>query len=314
MFFETRDNSLIRIVFVDDGVQSTAFEGRISDEGTYEDESNKTIRFTVLSLESGFRKVIAKNPKVFGETLTAKNAVTTFLGNTEIIPAMTIGEIKLGVDFEIDNPDWFSGKTLADGLSSLMIATSSIMSINNMTISVFPRQKVRRSNVPVFYGYNDRLRRTPMIFNLRAVNTGVQRVFNSITVNEYESRDINSINKYGFKELEKLEVPFIFDRDAAEAIGTTIVNTFSQEKEELEVMILSKDSQGLNLGDIISIDSPSRKDSVSIGKMLALYGMRHRPVIPLESGRIIPRVINWEIYEKNENTKQLNCMLKLRRV
>ena len=102
------------------------------------------------------------------------------------------------------------GKTLSESLSSLMVATNSILSITNRVISVSPRQKERVNNPPVFYGYNDRLRRTPMILKFESINTGVQRVFNSLTLNDFESRDITSINIYGFKELQAINHPICF--------------------------------------------------------------------------------------------------------
>ena len=71
-FSRVRDNSIIRISFINGDSETVAFEGRISDEGTYEDEAKKTIRFTVVSFESGFNKIIVKNPKVFGEDINGK--------------------------------------------------------------------------------------------------------------------------------------------------------------------------------------------------------------------------------------------------
>ena len=312
LFRDTRDNSIIRITFGE--AEAIAFEGRIADEGTYEDEIKRTIQFRILSFESGFNKIITRNPKTSDEAITARGAIIRLLDNREITPIMAVGNISLGIDFEIDSPEWFSGKTLSQGLNSLMTATNSTLSIDDRVISVSPRQKRRVNNPPVFYGYNDKLRRFPMIFRLKAVNTGVQRVFNSIVINDHETRDLTSINQYGLKELSSLSIPFITSRDTAEAIGQNIIETFHHEREELEVLTLSQDIQSLNLGDIVSIDSPSRKVPISGEKFLALYGMRHRPIIPIENGKIIPKAINWEIYEKNENTKELNCMIKLRRV
>lgn len=314
-FNETRDESRVRISFInDDGGVTVPFEGVINDTGTYEDEGKKTIRFTVLSYDSMFTRVFVKNPRQPNRPVSIVEAINLFLSNEFLPSSLTKGSVSVGFDVDIDDPSWFSQRTLSEALDALLLASGSILSIRGQAISVVPRGKRRREGLPVFFGYHDKKRRSPTIFKIGKINTGKQRVFNSIRVNETTVQNRNSILVNGLKDQSSLDIPFINDTSKENYIGEKSLAPFLWEKEELEITILSKDAQSIILGDLISIDFGPDVQKTQGQKLIPLYGITKRPQMPIESGRIIPRAINWEIYEKIENTKELNCKIKLRQV
>lgn len=310
-----RDGSIIRVTFTDeDGKKTIPFEGVIDDAGTYENESKRVIEFVVISFESLFSKVLVKNPKALNVPLTAKSALARFLSSDYLPEPLVMGGISVGINFDINIPEWFSNKTLKEAVDSLLLSTNSLLFINNRTVTVVPREKERKMGIPVFFGHNDKFRRSPVIFELKDINSGRQRVFNSIKVNETTSQDIHSIQMNGLKHLSSITAPYVNDSSTEIFIGRSIIRNFLYEKEELEIKVLSKDVQGLVLGDLISLDFNSRVEPTSGQRLLSVYDISTTLMIPEETGRIIPRAANWEIYEKVENTKELNCTMKLRQV
>lgn len=315
IFNQKRDGSIVRVSFIEGKSSSIVFEGIISDNGTYEDERKKLIRFTVISFESRFNRILEKNPKAQGVPLMASTALRTFLSNDEISPNFSITQFSIGLDFEIDSPEWFSNKNLSEAINSLLTATNSILFIRDRSFFVFPRDRVPEEGGAIFFGYNDKLRRTPMIFELKAINTGGQRVFNAVQVNGELIQDTPSIQENGFNELPAITIPFITNRTNIERIGHSIIAPFLYEKEEIEVKVLSKDVAKLFLGDFISLDFPSQVTKNDDQGFFSLAGMTivGEAKMPRETGRIIPRAEKWMIYEKNENVNMLNCIMKLRK-
>ena len=176
------------------------------------------------------------------------------------------------------------------------------------------RKKAREAAKRVFYGYYDKLRRSPIVLEIKSINTGIQRVFNSVEINEQIVRNYESIEIYGLKEIGVIQIPYISDRGKIFQIGEEILSGLIHQKEELEIKVLSKDVQGLLLGDSISIDFNSNVLKLDTQDFLPLYGLDRSPTFPFEEGRIIPRAVLWEIYEKNEKCRDFNCMLKLRQL
>lgn len=308
LFGPSRDGSIVRISFND----KTVFEGVVDESGTYEDERSKTIRFIITSFESLFKKYIVTS--VSGTSLVSE-ALGTILSQPEITPLLSINHIDLGIDSLMDSPSRLEGVNVYTAINQLLLASNSWLRINNdRSISILRRNPRTLESKRLFYGYYDKPRRSPVILEVKSVNTGIQRVFNSIKINDETISDGYSIEKYGLKELPSTTLPFTDDAVRIRAIGKRILSGFIYEKEEIEIKVLSKDVQGLALGDGISLDLNSNVEKLESQNFIPLYGISSDNRYPKEEGKIIPRAITWEIYEKKESPKNLNCILKLRRV
>ena len=313
VFYNTRDESIITVSFVDDANKKTiSFEGILDDSGTYEDEKMKKIKIVVASFEAVLKKYSI--PQI-GQGLTFSQAIRSILSLDEIAGLLSIREIETGIDFIIDDKQWLETQNVFRAINLLLIVSNSIMQINkDRSITIRPRNNRGTEVKKVFHGYHNKQRQFPMILEINSINTGIQRVFNFIRINTREIRNNVSETRYGLKETQDINIPFIDDESKERQIGEAILSGFLFAKEELEIKVLSQDTRDLELNDIVSIDFHSEVKPLASQEFLPLYGITKNAVFPFESGRIIPRALKWEIYEKNENPRDLNTVLKLRQL
>lgn len=314
LFLGSRDESIVTISFIDKetGKKTVSFDGVIDESGTYENEKNKTIMFIITSFESVFKK---HNIPLFEQGLSFSGAFSSIFRLPEIAKRLSVRSINVGIDIVIDDKRWLESQNIFRAVNLLLIASNSIMQINtDRSISIIPRTGEERPSKKTFHGFYNKKRETPIILELNAINTGFQRVFNFIKINNREIRNNASEQLYGFKETEEIEIPFINDEAKEQEIGEAILSGFLFQKEELEIKVLAKDVQDIQLNDVVSVNFLSKVSKLEEQDFIPLYGLKKNVVIPKEAGKTIPRALNWEIYEKNESPKDLNCVLKLRQL
>lgn len=312
-----RDRAKVTIDFEkDDGDIISIFHGLIDDIATKEDDRRFLITFRVLSVDSIIRKHSIPSAQVT-TGMTFKNALYTILNTYPINDLLNVDLNNISVQYDdiIDNGGWFTSRPAKRAVDLLLLACGSILYVDsNLNIIVRPRN-VKEQQKEILYGAIHPLRRRPVIYKMRSINTGQQRIFNSILVNNVRVLDQLSVDHYGLKEREPLEIPFIIDPSTSYAIGEIIINEFRFAREELLVTVLSEAAHDLNLTDIVRIDHPRFVTRGLDQKLFDLYGssLYGQATYPMERGRTIDIGVSWIVYEKRERASRFRTELKLRK-
>lgn len=271
LFKFSRDKAKVLVNFLDpQGNISTSFNGLINEEGTRQDFLKDEVKFKVLSQDSVIRKTkVAAGTVNVGTTFS--QAIKSIINVPEITSVLTYDESKVnvGLDLAIDVGSWFDNKTSKEALDALMVASCSVMVIEDSTMVVRTREE-NSGNVFKFYGHGDVFGREN-ILNIKKYNTGLHRTFNSVVVNDFEVSDNIYIDTYTMRQ-KKVDLGFLTDQTKLETVGNTILDEFKVPKIELEVETTTEVAKGLNLFDLVSIDYPYRVKPVNTD-VLPTYGV-----------------------------------------
>lgn len=312
IFPYTRDESRVTVRFTDSGgVTHVSFQGLINDTATYEDERNRTIKLVVVSLDSVFKRVLC--PNLFAG-ITFKRAFWLLLNQEMVMHNIIVlfENINPAVDRVISSASWFTNRTLQEGIDALLLLSNSRLYIDSLRrvhiTSSEPVNEIKRA----FYGPYDTRRRSPIVLEIKDINTGDQRVFNSIEINENTILDQSSINTHGVRSVGSFDYPFVTDQTARE-LGRLIIENLLWPQEEIQIKVLSEFVQDIQLMDIVNIDSPSLVQTIGGQNFLPLFDSEEEnQVIAMETGKNITPNITWQVFEKVENPQSYNCVLKLR--
>ena len=312
LFPFTREEARVQVIFKDEaGIDHTSFQGLINEAATYEDERKETVKTVVVSFDSLFGQV--QTPTI-RDGLPFYVAMFLCMNQPKILENLNIslGRIRPEIDGVISDGNWFVGKTVQESMDALLLLSGSRVSIvGDGEVSVLPverRDKVRKR----FFGPFEFQNKSPKILSVKNLNTGTQRVFNEITINDQRITNDASIRVNGVRSAGSFDFGFV-DNSAAGVAGRDIVDQFAWERREVEITVLSKDVQDLSLLDIVAVDSPSFLQKNSGQEFFPLWGEDiGDQVIPVETGVSITPNVHWEIFEKIEKPQGYNCMLKLR--
>lgn len=313
IFKYSRDKAKVVINFLDPyGATQTSFNGLVNEEGTYQDFLKDEVKFKVLSRDSVIRKT-----KVSGGTIPNGTSFSTAIKSIINVPDITSvltydsSKVMVGLDLTIDDGSWFDDKTSKEALDALMVASGSVMVIENSTMVVRTREE-NSGSVFQFYGHGDLFGREN-ILNIKNLNTGVQRMFNSIMVNDREVSDATLIEVFGARQ-KKIDLGFITDSTKLQLIGTNILNEFKVPKLELEIETTTEVAKDLNLFDLVSIDYPYRVKP-SNGDVLPTYGVSRygQAVYPIIQGNMkIRPALAFKVIGFQEKPKDYKTIVKLR--
>ena len=314
IFPYSRDKAKVKVNFLNlAGNVLTSFEGVINEEGTRQDFLKDEVKFKVLSRDSVIRKTKITGGRVANGSLFS-TAIKNILNVPEITTVLTYDESKIavGLDLEIDDGSWFDNKTAKDGLDSLMVASGSVLTIESGTIVVRTRQE-NSGAIFNFYGHGDLFGREN-ILNIRNLNTGTQRMFNSIRVNNTEVSDQTYVETYSLRQ-KVVDFGFITDDVKETALGTNILEEFKVPKMEMEIETTTETAKGLNLFDLVSIDYPYRVKPAN-DDPLPTYGVSRygTAVYPFIQGNMkIRPTFAFKVIGIQEKPKDYKSIVKLRR-
>ena len=273
IFIHSRDKSKVKITFLDgDGETTISFKGMINEEGTRQDIRKNEVKFKVLSQDSVIRKT----------NVTAGNISTGMLFSQAIkniinVPDITsvlnydAAEIIVDVDLTIDDGSWFDNKTAKEALDALMIVSNSVMIIDDTDTMIVRTRAENTGQVFPFFGPAD-MQGRQNILDIRAFNTGLHRMFNSILVNDTEFRNDSMIELYGIRQ-KPYEFGFMSDAIKVEQIALKILDEFKTPKPELKLIADTKTAKQIQLFDLISINYPYETSPAKNTEVLPLYGV-----------------------------------------
>lgn len=303
--------------------ETSTFRGLINDAATRLDITNDTIRFKVLSRDSVFRttKIIEG---IVQNGMTFKVAFETILSDTRVTSILNLinNNINPDLDLEIDNGNWFDNKTLKEALDKLLLASNSVLLINDDG-DIFIRSRVPDDTIPVVNLYRkNELHKRENIIDITSYNNGLQRTFNSFvisgSVNGVIATDDNFVLTYGLLQ-KKISLPFVSDDVTETFISNNLLNEFKAPKIELRVKVSSKLARTINLLDRVSVSYPLRITPPQPGYFLPVLGITELgdPTMPLPrlSGSLsIPARYGFKVLEIEDNPEKFTSTLLLRQI
>jgi hypothetical protein len=308
-----RDRSKIRVEYFSSLTDSTiSFKGLITDEGTSSDDD--TAKLKVLALESILRTV-----QVSSGAITAgdyfSDAIKAILNKPAITAVLTYSAANISVDFDltIDDEGPFANISTWDALKQLLIASNSVVYVDNETIMVVPRD-YDSGNISYFYGPGDQLDRENII-DISSYNNGKHRMFNSVTVNGTNYTDDNSRDWFGLSDIS-FTFDFITDSGKETQISRNLVNQFRYPRIEFEITVTTDLANELGFFDTTGVAHPMRlKPCCNYDASLwgvALYNTSSDVYNINFGGVIIPGRLAFKMIQRTENPKDFTTRIKLR--
>lgn len=313
-----RDKAKVRVVYIDSEEETIVFTGLIADEATRLDITKDDIQFRVLSKYSIF-----KDTQVSGGTIADGDAASTaffsILNTTEITSILNVdaSNINPDLDFNIDVGSELTNKSVKDALNQLLLATNSVILVDDDdNIFIQPRTETNDRDILVLYGPYD-LRRRQNIIDIKNYNTGKQRMFTSVVVNDSEEVSSGHIDYYGYRQ-KVIEMPFLTDNGTERIVAAKLLEEFKSPKIELEVTVPTGIARNVKPLDRVSISHPLRIIPVEgmflpvIGE--AVIGDVVTP-LPFTTGSIsIDPALGFKVLEIKEDPKSFETTLKLRQI
>ena len=314
IFYYTRDRAIVTINFFNEqGIVSTIFSGLINDEATRQDIKKDTVKIKVLSRDSILRKT-----KVAGGLLKDGDffidAIKILLNRKPITNVLIFDEslITVGYNNTIDKAEVFSDVDTRSVLESLMNASGSVFRVNNdgkMVVS--PRNVSVKAPLELFGGGNQL--QQDNIISIKDFNDGLQRTFNTFTVNEQTFSNENFVNRYG-ASIKSLNLPFITTEITATEIAEFLVNEFKQPKNELEVIVPVDVATNVEILDPVKVVLKRKAIGYKNFRVpIAGVAIAGSDYVPFSSGGLkIENNKTWKVTGITEDTKNFETKLRLR--
>lgn len=317
IFQYSRDLAKIRIEFDQDSNAPTRFIGLIVDEASRTDVENESVNLRVLGLDAVVRKSqIPQNTITNG--MTAKNALLAILNTSDITAVLNVStpNINPSNNISIDDGSKFDNKAKDEAINEILLATNSVMLIDSSNNVIVQSRADNPVNILYLYGKGNAQGRENII-GVKNYNVGIQRVFNSIVINDAtEVHDSTSIAIYGLRQ-KKVTLDWLTNSTNQSSVGNALLAQFKYPKIELEVTVPTEIAYGYNLLDRVSIDYPLFVHPT--GPFLPVCGITvcNDPASPLPTIRgavIIDPSIAFKIIEMTEDVKNFTTTLKIRQI
>jgi len=315
-FFQYKSQrAKVRVVYYDSLTDSSlSFKGLTSDDATVFN-SDDTAKIKVLANDSIIDTVqvqagVLENGDLFSE------ALKSILNNSAITAVLTYdaSEIEVDLDLAIDDVTPFSGISTWQAVRQLLIASNSVLYVDDETIKVKTRDE-NTQNVSYFYGPGDTLDRENIV-SITDYNNGAQRIFNSIIINDSDPySDTESVEWFGLKQ-KKFTFDFITDSTKELLIAKRLVNQFRYPRLEFKLTCKTQLANQIGFFDTIGVSHPikSRPYRTTNAPLwdLAKYDTTE-DVYPIDFGGVnIDGRLAFQIIQRIENPSEFQTTLKLR--
>ena len=318
----SRDRAKVDVIYISDSaVETIIFKGLINEEATRQDENvvsddkAGTVSLRVLSQDSIFRKANIKGGTV-SIGMDFDTAFQAILNTPFITNVIGFDAAKINADFNgtVDNAEFFSNIPVREGLNALLKAANSVLLIddnNDMAV----RSREENSNTPhEFYGAGN-LEGKENIIKMKSYNTGLQRTFNSVTVNGKNRSSGKHISRYGLRFKED-NFDFITNEETAQDIAQKILTEFWFPREEVELEFPTEKVEDVRLLDKAKVFYPYRLKPAR-NSTIPVYGQ-----VVADGSSLFPHVsgsfkiegnLIWKVIKISRNVRNLRTTLRLRR-
>lgn len=317
IFRFSRDLAKVRVVFTNEDGTVITFRGLLNEEASRTETVSDTVTLKILSLDS-----VIRNTKVAGGVITAGMTCKAALEAILNVPAITstlvfnASNINPVYNFVIDDGTKLQNKNTRDVLNTLLLASNSIMTIDDSQNMIVRSRDYNPVTVLNLYGPHD-IHRRDNIINLTAYNTGKQRMFTAVRVNDTERTNAAYQLQYGYKQ-KKIALDYITSAQTEAEIAQRLAEEFKAPKVEVNVKVSTKIAKDVKLLDPVSLNYPLRIRPIK-NKFLPVIGITKigdaMAPLPYTFGSLqVSKNIAFKVIEINENPKDFTTILKLRQI
>lgn len=316
IFRYKRDQAKVEIQYFDgtSNTPITRFSGLLNEDGSKQDFGQSQTSLDVFSLTSVIRKLKVTGGQV-GSDILFSRALKNLLAVPEVTDLIIFDENNINVEYDdtIDDGSVFDGLQYKETIDQLLLVSNSIMYVDeNNKLIISPRRE--KSATHFFYGGGDELGRENII-DIRQYNTGLQRAFSSIKINDIEVTDEPYAAQYGIRQ-KSFSLSFVLGSEKLTNIAKNLLDSYKVPKPEFGMTVKTKDAKNIRLLDSISVNYPLRTQPPKDKKM-AIYdaSVYDDPdyVYPLTFGNFgIDKDVKWKVIGILEDTKKFLTVLKLR--
>lgn len=317
LFQFSRDLAKVRVVYYDQSTPSTTFRGLINDEATRNDIKTDRITFKVLGLDSAIRKT-----KVIPGAITSgssiSSAIFAILNRDEIRSVLDVQLLNINPDEDgtVDDGTKLDNKPTRTALNELLLVSNSVMIITEDD-EVIVRSRAHNTDKDplLLFGKGD-LQGRENIIDISEYNTGLQRLFNSIKVNDTDVADNDSLVAYGARKKE-ISIEWLTNSINITSLATRVLREWKTKKIEFSVTVKTELAKGYNLLDRVSVDYPLV--IYPTGPRLPICGVSvtgddDTPLPKVRGSVIIRPDMGFKIIEIRENPRDFVSKLKLRQI
>jgi len=321
-FFENKfiDRSRIKIVAgfrdIEDPtdeneiVSDVIFEGFIDDRATKIDERQGVVQIQALSYSDIISR-IRTDPGAVTNGQTFKVALFNLLNTREITQFLNVAleNINPQINNTIDDFEFFVGKQLKSSINALLLASNSVLKVQGSDIVI----SGRATSNAVRHSFTGRGGNSPAtIIEIKEYNSGMQRVFTQLTLNETEfEADNKVIRRYGASR-KQIDIGFVTNSTTISQIAANILGEFQTPKAEVEVTTVYMGDE-VDLLDIITINSRGFLTELDPPRYNTglLYDGGRRYAGRIGATRIDPRE-GWRVLGITHDFKTFRTTFKLR--
>jgi len=318
IFKYSRDVAKVRVVYSDSNGDTITFRGLINEEATKLDATKDEITFRILSRDS-----VLRNTQVSGGSISAGNtvsqAIIAILNQSNITAVLNFDPLNINPDlnFIIDDGSALENKSVKEALNSLLLTSNSTILIDeDDNIIVRNRDHNEDRDIINLYGPYD-IHRRQNIIDIKNYNTGKQRMFTAVKVNDSEETNSGYQTQFGYRQ-KTIQADYITTESTERDIGANLVEQFKTPKIELEVVVPTHVIRDAQIFDVVSINHPLRLEPIPdtffpiVGQ--AEIGDAMTP-LPYSFGSVsIVDTMGFKIIEIKEDVKNFNTTLKLRQI
>lgn len=263
LFTFKRDLAKVQLKYWDKNGSNIDFHGLIDERATAFGVNNDQVTFTILGRDSVFSQVSVDSGDISNSDLFS-TAIKSILNKSAITMVLnySASNINVALDRAIDVASVFVGMTVKDALDQLLLASNSVLYVDDDG-NIIVTSRTQNDTKVTYYGDGDDFGRDNIIqiFNY---NTGYHRIFNSVWVNDRETKDSTSISNYGTRKLE-LSLDFITSTTTADDIAASVLAEFKDPKRELFIKVKNEEMRNVSLLNEIELNlEPSVYNQVDI--------------------------------------------------
>jgi len=318
LFCYSRDRAKVEIIFINEkeDPEKIVFRGIINDEGTKQDFNESTITIKVLSQDSILRKTSVSGG-LLDNGMTFSIAIKTLLNRPSITNVLIYNDAKInvGLDLIIDDVTAFNDKDSRVVLEELLNASLSVFYVDDSNTMVVSSRTV--TNIPPLdlFGGGDLLDRNNAII-INKYNDGLQRTFNTITINTQTSIDQIFIDRYGTR-IKQIDFDFITNLATASEIADFILIEFRNPKREMELTTTVDTIKDLRQLDPITVSWQKLYQKWEGINRIPVAGVAiaGEDLVPYSAGGItINENIIWKVTGITKNPNTFLTKIRLREV
>jgi hypothetical protein len=236
----------------------TVFTGLLNDEGLSQSLEDQAVSFTVLGRESRFQRTIVPFGTIHDGDLLS-TVIFACLNQSNITNVLTVspGNITCGIDQQIDSIASLQNKTVQEGLNKLLMASNSVLYINDDSVIVAPRTPTADVKHH-FYGQASVLG-PENIQSIKNIKSGAAKTYNYLSWKGVAQvqQDASSIQKFDIRKKE-IEFDFLTDATKRQNVLASLLAEFKIPKQEFEAFApLNYRTIAIGLLDRVDFDYPT---------------------------------------------------------